>query len=130
MLINLLDKYEYIDFLVGRNGEFDRIVSSSIKRIKKEYAYKNCSHILVLPYDSAEYRYNEDSFDDYYDRIEICKKSSNSHFKSAIQIRNKDIVDRSDLIICYIESNNGGAYQTVQYAKKQGKKVRNLADEI
>lgn len=38
------------------------------------------------------------------------------------------MVDRADLIVCYIEHNEGGAYQTVQYAKKQDKKIINLAE--
>ena len=32
-------------------------------------------------------------------------------------------------IICYIEHEKGGAWQTVDYAIKQGKAVINLADE-
>jgi len=39
------------------------------------------------------------------------------------------MVDRADLIICYIEHEKGGAWQTVDYAIKQGKLVINLADE-
>ena len=39
------------------------------------------------------------------------------------------MVDRADLIICYIEHEKGGAWQTVDYAMKQGKAVINLADE-
>ena len=50
-------------------------------------------------------------------------------FKSAIQIRNREMVDRADLIICYIEHEKGGAWQTVDYAIKQGKAVINFADE-
>ena len=39
------------------------------------------------------------------------------------------MVDRDDLIICYIEHEKGGAWQTVQYAIKQGKTVINLAQD-
>ena len=39
------------------------------------------------------------------------------------------MVDRADLIICYIEHEKGGAWQTIDYARKQGKVVINLADE-
>ena len=49
--------------------------------------------------------------------------------KSAIQIRNREMVDRADPIICYIEHKKGGAWQTVDYAMKQGKAVINLSDE-
>ena len=39
------------------------------------------------------------------------------------------MVERADLIICYIEHEKGGAWQTVDYAMKQGKAVINLSDE-
>ena len=129
LLIKLLREHEYVDFLVGRNGDFDQLVSSTIKRVKREFRDDNCSHILVLPYNSAEFQNNEESFAEYYDEIEICPESHAAHFKAAIQTRNRAMIDRSDLVVCYIDHNSGGAYQSVQYALKQGKEVINLADK-
>ena len=80
-------------------------------------------HILVLPYDTAEYRNNREIFDNYYDEVEICEKTCTAHYKSAIQIRNKAMVDRSDLVVFYLEYKSGGAYQTYKYAVKQKKKI-------
>ena len=129
LIIKLLREHEYVEFLVGRNGDFDQLVSSTIKRVKREYRGDNCSHVLVLPYNSAEVQDNEDSFTEYYDEIEICPGSHAAHFKAAIQIRNRYMVDRSDLVICFVERNSGGAYETTQYALRCGKKVLNLADK-
>ena len=56
--------------------------------------------------------------------------ASMAHLKSAIQIRNREMVDRADLVICYVESNHGGAWQTVKYAMEQKKKGLNLAEYI
>lgn len=113
---------------VGRNGEFDSLVSSVIHRLKKE-EIDDIIHILVLPYDTAEYRNNSEFFDEYYDEVEICEKSCTAHYKSAIQIRNKDMVDRSDLIVFYLEYKSGGAYQTYKYAIKQKKKIIIINEE-
>ena len=129
VLIKLLKEHEYVDFLVGRNGDFDQLVSSTIKRVKREFRDDNCSHILVLPYNSSQFQNNEDSFAEYYDEIEICPEANAAHFKAAFQTRNRAMIDRSDLIICYIDHNSGGAYQSVQYALKQEKEVINLADD-
>lgn len=129
ILKELLNTKEYVDFLVGRNGEFDIFASSCVKRAKNDLWDCNSSLVLVLPYPSAEFRNNEKYFEDFYDEIQVCEKSSVAHYKSAIQIRNKDMVDRADLVICYIEHNKGGAYQTMQYAIKSEKRVINLADE-
>lgn len=130
VIYDLIKQKPFVEFLVGRNGDFDQFVSSVVLRAKKKYRDDNSFLILILPYPTAEYQNNIDSFENYYDEIEICDTSSKAHFKSAIQTRNRQMVDRADLIICYLEHNSGGAYQTVQYAKKQGKAVINLADEL
>lgn len=33
------------------------------------------------------------------------------------------MVDRSDLVVCYVEHETGGAFQTMAYAEKSGKAV-------
>ena len=129
LIRELLGSKEYVEFLVGRNGEFDQAVSSSIKRVKRDYRDDNCCHTLVLPYITAELRENEDSFYDYYDDITICDSAQTSHFKAAIQVRNREMEDRSDLVVFYVQRESGGAYQTYQYALKQQKKIINLAEE-
>lgn len=124
----LLLTKEYVEFLVGRDGEFDQLVSSTVRRCKRTIRDDNSSLVLVLPYMTAEYRNNEESFHEYYDEIEICLESAEKHFKSAHQVRNRSMVDRSDLVIFCIEHNSGGAYQTMQYAKKADAKIMNLTN--
>ena len=123
----LINEKEYVDFVVGRNGEFDQCVSSTVLRVRKNVRDDNSALVLVLPYVTAEYLNNEEYFHDYYMDIEISYSASMAHPKSAIQIRNREMVDRASLIICYIEENTGGAWQSVKYAIEQGKTVINLA---
>ena len=123
----LLESKEYVEFLVGRNGEFDQLVSSTVRRVKRNYRDDNSALVLVLPYLSAEYEKNEEAFQEYYDEVEICQSSSAAHFKAAMQVSNPEMVDRADLVLCCIERKSGGAYQTVLYAKKQNKQIINLA---
>ena len=119
----LLSEKEYIEFLVGKNGEFDTVAASAVRRAKKEYRSDNSSLVLILPYSTAEYRNNEESFLKYYDEVEICEDSQNVHYKSAITVRNQKIAERADCIICHIKRENGGAYAAVEYAKKLGKRI-------
>lgn len=125
---SLISEHEYVEFLIGRNGEFDQRVSSTVRRVKREYRDDNSSLMLILPYVIAEYLNNQESFEDYYDEIELSATASKAHPKAAIQLRNREMVDRANLIICFIDHESGGAYQTVKYAEKQGKMVTNLAD--
>ena len=108
-----------MEFLIGRNGEFDQLVSSVVRRARKRLDYKNCSLILVLPYMTAEFRNNESSFLEYYDEVEVSQTASSGHFKAAMQTRNKEMVDRADLVVFYVERASGGAYQTLTYRASQ-----------
>ncbi|MBR1739569.1 MAG: hypothetical protein IJ737_04675 [Ruminococcus sp.] len=126
---DLINSKEYVEFLVGRDGEFDLLASAVIRRAVRSFGFGNTRFILVLPYIRAEYRDNERKYLDYYDEVEICPEAAGAHPKSAIQIRNRNMVDRSDLVICCIQHKNGGAFRTVEYAKRQGKKVVNVAEQ-
>ena len=112
ILTELIKTKQYIEFLVGREGEFDILAASVVKRVKKQIDYGNCSLIWVLPYMKAEFRDNEKEYLDYYDDVEICDQSAKAHYKSAMQIRNRAMVNRSDLVICCIQRKSGGAYKT------------------
>ena len=125
----LSDK-EYVEFLVGRDGDFDLIVSSAVKRCKREICNENSALVWVMPYEKAEYTENEAAFCEYYDEIEVCKASADSHFKAAHQIRNREMVDRSDLVIFFVERESGGAYRTMRYAQKIEKPYINLAEIV
>ena len=124
----LLGSKEYIEFLVGRDGDFDKLASSTVLRCKRNVRDDNSSLIWILPYPTAAYRNNADDFQAYYDEIEICESSAETHYKSAYQVRNRAMVDRSDLIIFCVERSSGGAYQTMKYAEKQGKRIINIAE--
>lgn len=46
--------------------------------------------------------------------------------KFAIIKRNEWMIDKSDFLIAYVEHNWGGAYRTLEYAKRKKKNVRML----
>ena len=125
---SLLRSKEYVEFLVGRSGDFDQLVSSTIRRCKREIREDNSAHVWVLPYVTADYRDNEEDFRAYYDEIEVFD-SAGKHFKAAFQARNRSMVDRADLVVFCVERNEGGAYQTMRYAIQQGKQYINLSDK-
>ena len=130
LIHKLITEKEYVEFLVGRNGEFDQLVSSTVHRVRKRLDNSNSSLTLVLPYMTAEFRDNEESFYAYYDEIEVSQAASDAHFKAAMQTRNKEMVDRADLTVFYVERESGGAYQTMMYAKKNGAEFTNLFESL
>lgn len=126
----LLAEHEYVEFLVGRNGELDQLASSTIRRCRRNIRDDNNALVLVLPYHTDEYHNNRESYHNYYTDVEISHTASAVHPKAAIQISNREMVDRADLILCCIEHEEGGVWKTIQYAIQQGKLIINLAEEI
>ena len=59
LIRELLNRKEYVEFLVGRDGEFDQIVASTVRRCKRSVRDDNSALVLVLPYATAEYQNNE-----------------------------------------------------------------------
>ncbi len=123
---NLMRSKEYVEFLVGKNGEFDTLVASVIKRVQKKRGSENSSLSLVLPYKTSDISKDRDFLEAFYDSVEICRESESAHFKAAIQIRNRNMVSRSNLVIFYVSKKSGGAYQTYEWAQKSNKNIINL----
>lgn len=121
----LLLTKQYVEFLLGKDGEFDILVASVIRRCKRQYRDDNSAMVLVLPYMKADFRDNEESYREYFDEIEIF---SGTHYKSAFQQRNRNMVCRSDLAIFAVNKTEGGAYSTMKYAAAQGVEMINLYD--
>ena len=128
LIDKLLNEHEYVEFLVGRDGEFDQLVTSAILRCKKCLDTATCSVTWVMPYLKSDYIKNRENYDNYYDSVEVCEQSANAHPKAAIQIRNRAMVDRSYLCVFYVTHRSGGAYQTLRYAERTGANIINLLD--
>lgn len=119
---DLIKSKSYVSFLVGRNGEFDEYTASIIKLIQKELGKENNEINLVLPYKVADIEY----YEKYYDSIIIPPSIQGAHPKQAITLKNRWMVEMSDLVIVYVERENGGAYAAMKYAEKLNKNVVNI----
>ena len=125
---SLLHSDKYVEFIVGREGDFDILAASVIRRRQKALDYGMSALVLVLPYPKAEYINNLEAFEQYYDEVRICEESGKAYFKAAYKIRKRIVIEQSDLIISCIEHNSGGAYQAAAYGKRIGKRVINIAE--
>ncbi len=121
----LIRTKEYVEFYVGRNGEFDTMVASAVKRGQKRYGMENSSLILVIPYAVADM----DLLEKFYDEIWIPEELYNVHYKSAITKRNKWFVEHSDLLIAYVQKHKGGAAICYKYAQEKEIEILNIAEE-
>lgn len=121
----LMCSHTFVEFYIGRNGDFDIIAASAIKRACKNCNSNNCELILVLPYANKDECY----FEHYYDNI-LYPIDSKTHYKNAIQKRNEWQIDNTDLLIAYVEPDRtGGALKTLQYALKTNTPTINLYNQ-
>lgn len=118
----LIDTKEYVEFYVGRNGEFDILVASVIKRVKKDIGEHNSSLILVIPYPVSEM----EAYEKYYDEVEYPRELHKVHYKSAITKRNEWLVEHSDLLVAYVVRNDGGAAQCLKKAIDRGIEIKRV----
>lgn len=124
LIKELIQTKPYVAFLIGRHGEFDEYAASVIKRVRKEIGSDNNDLTLVIPYTVADIEY----YEKYYDNVIIPESVEGAHPKLAITLRNRWMVEQSDLVIVNVEHSKGGAYTAMKYAEKNNKKIINLCD--
>ena len=124
LLKDLIRTKSFVEIYIGRNGEFDICASTVVKNVQNEMGKDNNEFICVLPYPKNDMEY----YQEYYDNVLIPECIEKMHPKGAITKRNKWMVEQADLFICYVERMEGGAYNSLKYAKKLGKEIINLAE--
>lgn len=114
-------------FLTGGMGKFDAMAAGAVRAAKRRHPEKSIILALVLPYMGARLNTDKEYYRFNFDQIIIPKELDTVYYKAAIQLRNRWMVDRADIVISYICRDFGGALATVRYAHKQSKPVVNLA---
>ncbi len=117
-----------IECLAGGMGNFDHICASAVRRLKRKYQNKEITLILVLPYMQKRINRDKAYYENRFDLILIPSQLEGVHYKQAIGLRNRWMVEQSDYLIAMVNKEYGGAYTTLKYAKKLGKTVINLAE--
>ena len=110
-------------FLVGHQGRFDRMVYACLRQLRKNYPQIEVNVVLSrLPE-------NGDESIDKADTV-FPEAVDNGLPRFAIDRRNRWMLRRADMVICYVKHSWGGAYKYVSLAVKQGKTVRNIASKL
>ena len=121
--------HEFI-FYTGGMGSFDDMCSSAVRAAKRHHSGLNISLSLVLPYMSNRLNTEKEYYHSLYDEIIIPAELADVHYRSAIKMRNRWMVDQAVHVIAYVHRDFGGAHDTMKYARRQGKSVINLAENV
>lgn len=109
-----------MEFLVGHQGQFDALVLSVLKELRRECGTMNYSVVLAyLPGDKSILPTSPEHTL-YPEGIEASPK------RFAISWRNRWLVNQADVVICYIRHSTGGAAKYVEMAQKKGKRIINI----
>ena len=112
-----------VEFYLGGYGLFDEFACQIAFEYRKKH--KNAKLFFVTPY--VYENYSKLAFAEKYDGV-IYPELESVPKRYAIIRRNYWIVEKSDLIIAYVNHSWGGAHKMYERAKKLGKRIINLQD--
>ena len=114
------------EFWAGNYGDFDRLSASAVRTLKEKYP--EIRLVLVVPYLTSDINEYRDEYSRDFDEIVIADMPENTPKKLGIIKANQYMVNNSEILLCFIEHSFGGAAKTLEYAKKKGVRVVNLAE--
>ena len=126
-LRNYMIDQKAVTCYLGGYGDFDDLCAHACIELKKE-CY-NIKVVYVTPYITL----SEQAKIQKMQRDNLCDTSiyppiEKTPLKFAILKRNEWMMTNADLIIAYVNHSFGGAYQSLQVAKRKQKKIINICD--
>lgn len=121
--------------IIGTHGDFDTLSLSVCRELRKIYPQIKISVVFTTLTILRKDTYDDDigsSIADYYNDVEtLIYDFEEEHFKRQIVVSNRQIVDDSDTVVCYVDFDKyqSGAKLAVKYAKKRNKAIINLFKE-
>ena len=114
---------EHVEFYVGNNGDFNDLVSVSVRMVQQKVGNQNSSLMAVMPYHTEH--------DFFFERLcegVLFPVRLNTDPEVAIAQRNRWMIDHTDLLVAYVEPNrDDDAATALKYAQKEGVEIINLA---
>ena len=114
----------------GARG-FDALAAQTVLDMKKEYPQLRL--ILVLPCEDQTRGWRSEDIAVYEDikrRSDKVVYVSREYTSDCMHRRNRHLVDHSGTCICYLTRRSGGTAYTVDYGRRKGLCIINLAEYI
>ena len=126
-LLTLIEQ-GYCYFGAGGALGFDTLAAQTVLRLRERYPQIRL--ILVLPCLNQTRGWQQADVDIYEElkrRADKVTYTSESYFRGCMQKRNRHLVDNSSGCICYLTKPTGGTAYTVDYARRRGLRIINIA---
>lgn len=118
---NLIDK-GINTFLVGMALGFDLLCFERLL-LKKD---QNIKIVACIPCRGQELKYPLKEKEKYYNFLEQADEKIymfEEYENGCMFVRNRFLVDNSNIIVAYVYKKSGGAYYTINYAEKRRKEI-------
>lgn len=128
-ICSLIDR-GVIYFGAGGALGFDTIAAQTVIELKNQYP--QIKLILVFPCKTQTRGWSKADISTYEHIKKACDKyvyTSENYDRGCMFKRNRHLVDNSSYCLCYLLEKSGGTAYTVDYARKSGLKVTNIADD-
>lgn len=116
-------------FFMGTHGEFDQMALRVCRSARKNHLDIKIE-VVLTSYHTVEKKHDID-YVPYQDVITTIFNIEDLHFKQQIVASNRQMIDQSDILICYVDTkkNPSGAKTAMNYAKRKGLKIVNVFRE-
>ncbi len=127
-LLPRLYQQGYRRFLCGGALGFDTLAAEAVMRLQA--TYPDAMLVMAIPCATQAMRWSE-ADTRRYERILYAADETNvlspAYYNGCMMVRNRFMVDRSALCVCYLNKMKGGTMSTVAYAVQEKLSVLNLA---
>ncbi len=111
-ITSLIEKRGVNCFYVGNHGNFDRMALSVLKELSSIYQIEYYVVYAYLPENREDFLHTI-----FPEGIECVPK------RFAINFRNKWLIERSDIVITFVQRSYGGAAKFEKLAENKGKEI-------
>lgn len=119
------------NFLAGGARGFDLLAARTVLRLREQG--EPARLILILPCRDQDRGWSLLDRQAYSRTLEQADKVlflSGKYQEGCMFLRNRYLVDHSSVCVCYLAQSRGGTLYTVNYAKRQGLELYNLAPRL
>lgn len=127
-LLEALYHHGYRDFISGAAIGFDTLAAERVIALKARFPEVHLR--LAIPCSTQSDRWNAvdcERYEHIVYQADTLHVLSQHYYPGCMQVRNRFMVDRSALCLCYLTHSRGGTMSTVAYAMEQECPVLNLA---
>ena len=117
-------------FFAGGALGFDTLAAKAVIKAKKIFPHIKLN--LILPCKSQHKKWNEidkNVYDEILSAADRIEYITERYTRDCMFTRNRRLVDSSSVCLCYLNKDKGGTAYTVEYAKNQGVRIINIAEE-